>query len=788
MSLVLKVSLVDDLRRLTIIDSVQLNNLKQTVANLFGSALSGAFVLKYVDEDGDSVTIHTENDWQEAVAFAKRGNKPLRVTVAAALPVVPHTPTAASAAVAPTPTASASTVPEEANKVGDESAAKTSVPAAAAAAAPPAVAASSASASSSSSSPSAFPTPEELASLFYNFCVDGSVQEQLGPALDGAFEVFLNGENFETIYRTIFAISPDLAKHELVKRIEPHVAALSAKIEPQLQRLRAAVSGLDEASVALIRQLIPQVVAMLPSLAPMVVNCVFDSNDEGTDSESAERHHRHGWRVGGRGGWRHRFHHEPHGHPHPHPHAFHPPHFPPFGFPPHMPPPPHAMHPMAGCAPPAAHPFAVLMPLLGLFSKQYGQHGNPFAEVMRKIHQNKANEKKEDKAQGANAGQTAGSVSSSSNAPPTVGVHENVICDGCGMRPLVGFRYKCLTCPDYDLCENCEKKADVHPADHPLMKLPPPASPAQSAATPDGEQEDDGDRPWCRFRHGHGGHHGFGRVMRHMFGHHHRRWRDQEGEREGAEQTEEKSSRPKAKLVKEVSLPDRSSVPANTTQIKIWQVMNSGREQWPAGTKLIFFRGDRQISAEEEFPVSQAKANEVVEVCVVLNLPKDVGRYTAYYRLADGDRNCFGPRLWADIFVVANDSKLPVQPANSAPVAAAPAGPSGKDEKKDAGAVPVTAAPTASVAATVVSAPGPVAVPAAVPLTPAPVAASGSQAASAVSASSDAAVSPVFAKYAVQLRQLSDMGFKNADLNLYLLDRANGSVTEVAQWYLEKGK
>ncbi len=33
------------------------------------------------------------------------------------------------------------------------------------------------------------------------------------------------------------------------------------------------------------------------------------------------------------------------------------------------------------------------------------------------------------------------------------GTH-SVRCDGCDVKPVVGFRYKCTRCPDHDLCES----------------------------------------------------------------------------------------------------------------------------------------------------------------------------------------------------------------------------------------------------------------------------------------------------------------------------------------------
>lgn len=50
-------------------------------------------------------------------------------------------------------------------------------------------------------------------------------------------------------------------------------------------------------------------------------------------------------------------------------------------------------------------------------------------------------------------------------------VHPYIICDGCSMKYIVGNRYKCSVCHDYDLCEKCEAASD-HP--HPFLKIKNP--------------------------------------------------------------------------------------------------------------------------------------------------------------------------------------------------------------------------------------------------------------------------------------------------------------------------
>lgn len=52
--------------------------------------------------------------------------------------------------------------------------------------------------------------------------------------------------------------------------------------------------------------------------------------------------------------------------------------------------------------------------------------------------------------------------------------HLGIICDKCN-RTVVGVRYKCGHCPDYDLCESCEAIEGVHDANHVFLKLKRPA-------------------------------------------------------------------------------------------------------------------------------------------------------------------------------------------------------------------------------------------------------------------------------------------------------------------------
>jgi hypothetical protein len=50
-------------------------------------------------------------------------------------------------------------------------------------------------------------------------------------------------------------------------------------------------------------------------------------------------------------------------------------------------------------------------------------------------------------------------------------VHTFVTCDGCGKHPIIGVRYKCAVCENFDYCEECEVKYCDSQHCHPFIKI-----------------------------------------------------------------------------------------------------------------------------------------------------------------------------------------------------------------------------------------------------------------------------------------------------------------------------
>ena len=52
-------------------------------------------------------------------------------------------------------------------------------------------------------------------------------------------------------------------------------------------------------------------------------------------------------------------------------------------------------------------------------------------------------------------------------------IHKGIKCNECGMNDIIGIRYKCSKCPNYNLCENCEENTE-HDENHMFVKIREP--------------------------------------------------------------------------------------------------------------------------------------------------------------------------------------------------------------------------------------------------------------------------------------------------------------------------
>jgi hypothetical protein len=202
------------------------------------------------------------------------------------------------------------------------------------------------------------------------------------------------------------------------------------------------------------------------------------------------------------------------------------------------------------------------------------------------------------------------------------------------------------------------------------------------------------------------------------------------------------------KFVENVTIPERAVVLPGQTLIKTWRVQNVGQTDWPENSKLIFLRGDRSMSTEEEFPVPTCKAGQSVEISAVILTPTQQGRHTAVFRLADSERVPFGPRLWCDV-VVPDLSGSSIDPLPSAPSAQSVPMEITSEVKAEDGKSKTQ---------------------------PVEVQKDGQK---------DGQKAGQEPKYAIQLRALSSMGFKDEALNAFLLENHNGNVQTVCEHLLQ---
>lgn len=173
--------------------------------------------------------------------------------------------------------------------------------------------------------------------------------------------------------------------------------------------------------------------------------------------------------------------------------------------------------------------------------------------------------------------------------------HTGVRCDSCSATPIIGVRYKCDICPDFNMCSLCEAR-DTHTSTHPLLKLKAPLA-----------------------------------VPEKLF----------------------------AEFIEDVTIPDGSNLSPGDTVAKVWRLRNTGTTPWPAGLKIRPVGGSPNYFIPSSLDVSlpSVAAGASIQISVDVLVPPTPSRYVSYFKLESHTGDVFGPRFWIDFSVLDSPQK-----------------------------------------------------------------------------------------------------------------------------------
>ncbi|XP_020571772.1 protein NBR1 homolog isoform X2 [Phalaenopsis equestris] len=214
---------------------------------------------------------------------------------------------------------------------------------------------------------------------------------------------------------------------------------------------------------------------------------------------------------------------------------------------------------------------------------------------------------------------------------PSRTFHKGVICDGCGMHPIMGPRYKSTVKENYDLCSTCFRNM--------------------------GKETEYTRIDWSAFR--------FPKLKKDHHKHKHR------NRLLSMIEAHNRVMVPRSKLgscfIRDVTVWDGTVMRPSSQFTKIWRMRNNGAIAWPSGTQLVWVRGHHlgsQNSAELEIPEMGFPVDEELDVAVDFVAPLVLGQYTSYWQMMSPSGHKFGDEVWVVIQV---DDKPLVASSSAAP-------------------------------------------------------------------------------------------------------------------------
>ncbi|CAN4099270.1 unnamed protein product [Withania somnifera] len=183
--------------------------------------------------------------------------------------------------------------------------------------------------------------------------------------------------------------------------------------------------------------------------------------------------------------------------------------------------------------------------------------------------------------------------------------HTVYCCDGCGVHPITGPRFKSKVTEDYDLCSICFA-----------------------------QMGDDAD---------------YIRMDRPVKYHHLAAFNALHDPRDVFQGCGVKSPKPDSRFTQDVNVLDGTIMAPLTPFTKVWRMRNNGNIVWPQGTQLVWIGGDRisdAISVDLQISSVGVAVDHDIDVAVDFTAPELPGRYIFSWRMALPSGEKFGQSVW----------------------------------------------------------------------------------------------------------------------------------------------
>lgn len=112
-----------------------------------------------------------------------------------------------------------------------------------------------------------------------------------------------------------------------------------------------------------------------------------------------------------------------------------------------------------------------------------------------------------------------------------------------------------------------------------------------------------------------------------------------------------------AQFLADVTYPDGSIVPRNTTFVKIWRIRNVGTCAWTTSYAIAFTSGDGMSAPASAAMPGSVAPGQYIEIPVTFKAPGNDGGYRGYWKLRNASGSLFGigaaadTAFWVDIRV-----------------------------------------------------------------------------------------------------------------------------------------